>query len=161
MNIRDWLIPMLAAVFLIVGCPAWTHAHGAVQALCYPLFHANVFHLAVNSLALWTVFNPKRTDNVRVLIWGAAISLAVYPLAVRPVVGISNLLYAAIGMHSPSFRNRRYWLSEPVMTFNAVTLIMLFIPQFSAVTHIAAYILGIGVSSLYRYISKIKGYAGS
>lgn len=77
------------------------------------------------------------------------IAVSVYPLALRPVIGFSNILYATLGLRTPSFKSS-WWRKPAVITFLVVTVLMLFIPQFSAVTHIAAFAIGVGLAALHR-----------
>lgn len=157
---REVIIITLLAVHLLLGCPAWLsdgNCCEAVRALAYPLFHANVWHLAANALAVWTVFAPRK-GNAMLLTVAALISLAVYPLSPRPMVGISNLIYAAVGLRTPPIRSP-WWRAPQVLVFIAVTVLMLALPQFSAVTHIAAFAAGCVLAAAGRFRSKLKGDA--
>lgn len=153
---RETLIVMLVAVYAAFGCPD-SLLPGDSPYLCravfYPLFHANLWHLAVNCIAAWGVFKPERT-NRRDIFAAIIISFLVYPLALRPVVGISNILYAAIGLRTPSLRSR-WWKQPAVIVFLVVTVGMLAVPQFSATTHIAAFAFGVGIQIVRRRINSI------
>ncbi len=138
-------------IYIFWGCPQWLMTDSPVlRALVYPLFHANVFHLLCNSLALWTMFRGHRQHALFELIVGYIISCIVFPLATRPVVGISNLLFAVIGMRTPPFSMTRYWKNPTIITFYAANVIALLIPGISAVTHLAALALGITVAHIGR-----------
>jgi len=146
------LILLVTIPYIIIGRPdveAFLSLPYMVQALVYPLLHANLLHLLVNIYAIYLLFDPRRKDNLRCLTTGLFISFLVYPLSFRPVIGISNLLYAVIGMRAPSFSSP-YWKSPAVIIFLAVTVGMVFIPSIAASTHIAAFVLGVLFSIILR-----------
>ena len=121
-------IVLLTALQLAFGIPAFmTGGPYWTRALLYHFFHANWWHLAVN-----------------------AIAVLVYPLSFRPVIGLSNVLYAVLGLRTPPLRNP-WWKHPSVLAFLAITVVMVFIPRFSATTHIAAFVLGMGGAALGRW----------
>lgn len=120
-----------------------------MRALTYSFFHANWWHLAINCLAAWTIFDPKRKFSWLQLVTGYAIAVLVYPLSLNPVIGFSNVLYAVLGLRTPSLRSR-WWRQPVVIVFLAVTFAMLLIPRFSATTHIAAFAAGMPCASIRR-----------
>lgn len=140
------LLVLLQAVFGIPGFLAdgqyWS------RALSYSFFHAGWWHLAVNCLAIWTIYRSP-CKPCRDLLFPFLVAVLVYPLSVRPVIGFSNILYAALGLRTPSLRSR-WWRQPPVLVFIAVTVLLVFIPRFSATTHIAAFVLGMAGASLQR-----------
>ena len=103
----------------------------------------------MNAVAIWTIFQPRYKTRPIQLIAAFAIAVVVYPLSLRPVIGISNLLYATLGLRTPSLKSK-WWKQTPVIIFLAVTIAMLFIPRFSATTHIAAFLLGMAGASIKR-----------
>ena len=145
------IIIILVLVFIqaIFGVPDFYYGSISpwICAVAYSFFHANWFHLSVNCIAVWTIY--KRCNPCRDLFVSFLIAMAVYPLGLRPVIGFSNILYATLGLRTPSLRSS-WWRQPAVITFLVVTVLMLFIPQFSAVTHIAAFILGMGCAALHR-----------
>ncbi len=144
------LIIICATLFVFSGQPEWL-ASGSLllRMTAYHFYHASIFHLAVNSIAAYSIFGCKRKDNLRCLIVGYIIACAVYPLSPVPCIGMSNILYAVIGMRTPPFANR-WWLSVPVLTFLAVTFAMLFVPGIAALTHIVSLAIGIVASHFIR-----------
>lgn len=144
------IIIVLALVWLVADSNHLLEC-GLQSALLYPFFHANLFHLLANSLAVYSIFTPKRTDNLRVLLIGYAISVVVYPFSFRPLIGISNMLYAIIGMRTPPFSSQ-WWHTSPVRVFLCVTTVMVFVPQIAALTHVISFAIGIAVAHLLRYI---------
>ena len=125
------------------GGPYWE------RAVLYSFFHASWWHLAVNSLAAWTIFSPRRRTSPARLATAFLIAVLVYPLSLRPVIGFSNVLYAYLGLRTPAVTDR-WWRRTEVITFLVVTFALIFVPRFSATTHIAAYALGMGGAALKR-----------
>lgn len=152
--IRILLILAILVVRIFVGLPPYLMDKTLLSALSYPLFHANWFHLAVNCLALWLVFPPKRKGLWSDLALGYVISCLVFPISIRPVIGISNLLYAVIGLRTPAFSSP-WWKKTEVIIFFAVTFAMLPFPQVSGLTHILSLAAGIGIAAICRSIKKV------
>lgn len=149
---RVIFILLLAVLHAVFGAPVWLQADGApylVRALSYSFFHANWWHLAVNSVAIWSIFVPSRKCSAGLLVAAFAISVLVYPLSFRYVIGCSNVLYAVLGLRTPPLSSP--WWKQPTVTiFVIVTLLLVFIPRFSATTHVAAFLLGMLGASLNR-----------
>lgn len=150
--IRYILIAILVALYAIFGIPDWIRdGDYLTRAITYSFFHASIWHLAVNSLAIWGIF---RKDNLckacRDLAVSYIIAVLVFPFSIRPVIGFSNILYAIIGLRTPPLSSK-WWRTTPVIVFLIVTVAMLFIPRFSATTHIAAFILGIACAYVRRF----------
>lgn len=148
MNIA--LIVICSIVFIAAGQPEWL-ASGplALRMASYHFFHAGILHLAVNSLALSTVFSSRHNDNLRCLFAGYAIATLCYPLSSAPCIGMSNMIYAVIGMRTPPFSSA-WWRTAPVITFMAVTAAMLFVPGISGLTHIVSFASGIACAYFAR-----------
>lgn len=156
------LIVGLAVVQAVVGIPSWmSDGSLPLRALSYSFFHANWWHLAVNSLALWCSF-PSSTNPCKAcrdLAVSYIIAVLCYPLAFRPVIGFSNVLYACIGLRTPSLRSP-WWKRPAVKVFLAVSVAMLFVPRFSAVTHLAAFVAGMAVAACRRAVNNVFRDAG-
>lgn len=149
---RIILIVALVVTQAVWGAPDYLLGSGDywLRASTYSFFHGNWWHLAVNALAIWTIYDPKRPCKpCRDLLFPFLIALLVYPLSARPVIGFSNILYAALGLRTPSLQSK-WWRQPSVIIFLVVTVVLLFIPQFSATTHIAAFIIGVLLSALRR-----------
>ncbi len=141
---RIILIVILVALQYFFGAPDWLLPDGApymVRALSYSFFHGNWWHLAVNSIAIITIYRTCKPG--RDLVIPFIVAVIVYPLSLRPVIGISNILYATLGMRTPSLSSK-WWKQPTVIVFLVITVAMVFIPRFSATTHIAAFLLGMG-----------------
>lgn len=159
---RYALVIILTLVYFVVGCPEFLADDTAgcwLSALTYHAFHANIFHLAVNCISIWFVFDvtPYRREkaNIRNFFTAYLIATATYFTAVRPVVGISNILFAVLGLRTPSF-NHPWWRHPGTIVFFAVTLLMLAFPQFSAVTHIASFACGTAISTVKRKLNSLE-----
>ena len=146
------LICILFATQLFVGIPPFLRweDHYLLRAAAYPFFHASWPHFIINSIAIWGIYG-RSCKPCRDLLFPYIISLLVYPLSFRPVIGFSNILYAVIGMRTPPFTSP-WWKSRNVLIFLAVTLLMAAIPQFAATTHIAAFLLGIAGAHISRHL---------
>ena len=86
------------------------------------------------------------------------IAVLVYPLSIRPVIGFSNILYACLGLRTPPLSSP-WWKQSSVIVFLVVTVALVFIPRFSATTHIAAFLLGMVGASLNRFYQSITNDA--
>lgn len=159
--IRIILIVGLVVLQIIYDAPAYllgTEDY-LLRATTYSFFHGSWWHLAVNAIAIWTIYDPRRgCKPCRDLLFPFLIAVAVYPLSVRPVIGFSNILYAVLGIRTPSLTSR-WWRQPAVIVFLVITVAMLFIPRLSATTHIASFILGMAFASIHRLWLKITADA--
>ena len=155
--IRFAVIMAITLVYVFTGRPdveEYLALPYMTRALVYPFLHANLFHLLVNTYATFLLFDPGRKDNMRCLVMGYIISFIVYPLSFRPVIGISNLLYAVIGLRTPPFYSP-FWRNPMVILFLSVTVLMVFIPSIAATTHVASFILGMLTAMASREIKSV------
>ena len=153
---RIAIITVMAVLQAVFGAPEFLSGSGPVwtRALAYPFFHGSWWHLAVNSLAVWTVYNPRRKFlPVRELLMPFIISFIVYPVPSRPVIGFSNVLYAVLGTRTPPLSSP-WWKRTEVVVFLAVTFALLLVPRFSAVTHIISFALGMLYAGADRQVRK-------
>ncbi len=149
--VRLIFIVVLVLLQALVGIPdVLTDGSYWQRAFSYSFFHGNWWHLAVNCLACWTIFQPKYKLTPLQLVTAYAIAVIVYPLSLRPVIGFSNVLYAILGLRTPSLKSK-WWRQTPVIVFLVVTIGLVFVPQFSATTHIASFLLGMSVAALKRF----------
>ena len=154
-NIRIVIIGILITAQLLFGCPNFLHYDDAYISLAHHFFHANIFHLAVNGLSLWTLFRR----GVRYDIWPLAMAYIIGSISgfctSADVVGFSNILFALIGIRTPSLKSS-WWKQPTVITFLAITALMAVLPQVSAITHIVSFVLGCLVAGAYRIIENIS-----
>lgn len=153
---RIIVIAALVVLQLVFGAPAFLLKDGdyLLRAATYSFFHASWWHLAVNCLAIWGLLKPSRKQKWQVWALAYLIAFLVYPLSFRPAIGFSNILYAVIGLQTPPLSNR-WWRTPTVIVFLAVTVALVFIPKFSATTHIAAFLLGCCFAAFHRAYLKL------
>lgn len=149
--VRFVLILLLVALQAVFGIPHFL-ADGPYwqRALLYSFFHGNWWHLAVNSLAVWNIFVPSRKCSAGRLVAAFVIAVLVYPLSLRPVIGFSNVLYAMLGLRTPALKSA-WWKQPAVIIFLVITVALVFVPQFSATTHIAAFLCGMACAAVKRF----------
>ena len=152
--LRIAIIVLLVALQAIFGIPDYMTGGPYLQrALTYSFFHAGWLHLAVNCLAIWGVYG-RGCKPCRDLLLSILVAVLVYPLSLRPVIGFSNVLYCTLGLRVPPF-SHPWWKSRNALVFIVVTIGMVFIPQLSATTHIAAFLCGMLLSYILRSIQNI------
>ncbi|MCQ2219795.1 MAG: rhomboid family intramembrane serine protease [Prevotella sp.] len=152
---RTTIIIVLTLMWIVFRTPAFLADPSApwiLKAATYHFFHANIFHLAVNSLAIWSLFNPKHLIGVRNFFTAYIIATLMYCTAVRPVIGVSNILFATFGLRTPAFGNP-WWKKKEVLVFFALNILMLLIPSISAISHITSLTLGILVAECRRKLN--------
>lgn len=146
------LLIALALVYALVPVPEWMGEGVSLRcALTHHFWHANVFHLAANGLALlsfaWVL--PRWYRLLPLAYLAASLSIIA---ATKPVVGLSNIMFAMSGLCAPMVKG--YWKRKETWTFVAVMLTMLFVPRFSATTHIASFVAGFALGHLRKTIRR-------
>lgn len=152
---RYVIIAALAAVWLAIGCPETFSALPYWErALSYSFLHTSVWHLAANALALWVLLDHRCKGLLRNIAVAYVIAVLVYGLALRPIVGISNMIYAYCGLGTPPLSSP-WWRKREVVIFLVVTVALLLIPQVSAFTHIVSFLAGMLVASSRRGLQSL------
>lgn len=147
------ILVFLLVVFLVPNGNEWLLQQGRMaQAFLYHFFHGNIFHLLANSLSLYVIVPRSKTWH---LIAAYAIASLSALLISSPIIGISNIVYALIGVRTPSF-DSWWWRHPGTMIFFAVTLLMLFLPNVAGLTHIICFVAGLVISIANRTFSRIK-----
>lgn len=154
-NIRITIIGVLLSIHVAFGCPKALHMESWYISLVHHFFHANIFHLAVNCLSVWTLFRGGFSYNLAPLVWAFIIGSASWFCTSTDAVGFSNILFALIGLRTPSLRSR-YWRDPAVIAFVAITILMALLPQVSAITHIVSFVLGCIVAGASRIVNNIS-----
>jgi hypothetical protein len=154
-NIRIIIVGILLTIHLLFGCPVFLHQDYGYIALMHHFFHANIFHLAVNSLSIWALFRKGYKYTVVSLVWAFLIGSVSWFCTSSDPVGFSNIIFALVGMRTPAFSNG-WWKQSSTIVFLVVTALMAFLPQVSAVTHIVSFALGCIVAGAYRIINRVN-----
>lgn len=154
-NIRIVIIGILLTMQLLFGCPTFLHYDCGYISLAYHFFHANIFHLAVNCLSIWSLFRKGYRYSMAPLVWAFLIASASWFCTSDDVVGFSNILFALIGLRSPSL-SHSWWKQPFVILFLAITAAMALLPQVSAITHIVSFVLGCIVAGATRIVNSIS-----
>ena len=153
-SLRYIIIGVLLGVH-IYGIPAGFQGWPAlVRAASYSFFHASWWHLAVNCLAVWTIFMSERKIRWGQLILAYLIAVAVYPLSLRPVIGASNFLYAVIALRTPPFSSP-WWKKSTTVVFLLATAAMVFIPRIAGLTHIYSFAAGVFLAYCGRILDEL------
>lgn len=143
-----------AACLLLTGAAAddvGLRAGCTVRArLAYPLFHANVFHYAVNAWCLLTlVFGYGVPGWLLLVSYAVAVTAPAFGAAV-PTVGLSGVLYCLFG--SLSFKVRRRWVWQ---AWWVVPLASGFLyPQVNARLHLYCYLCGVLIGLLNKPVRR-------
>lgn len=153
-NIRIVIVGMLLSMQLLFGCPTFLHYDSGYISLVHHFFHANIFHLAVNCLSVWSLFRKDVRYSIAPLVFAYLIGTASWFCTSADVVGFSNILFALIGLRSPSLRHS-WWKQPSVILFLAITALMALLPQVSAITHIVSFVLGCIVAGAIRIVNSI------
>ena len=154
-SIKITIIGILVTTQLLFGCPVFLHNDSGYISLVHHFFHANGFHLAVNCLSLWTLFRKEWKYSVSMLVFAYLIGTASWFFTSADVVGFSNIIFALIGLRTPSLRHA-WWKQPAVILFLAITALMAFLPQVSAVTHIVSFAIGCIVAGAYRVVNNLS-----
>lgn len=153
-NIRIVTIGILLTMQLLFGCPTFLHFDSGYISLVHHFFHANIFHLAVNCLSVWSLFRKNYRYSMTPLLWAFLIASASWFCTSDDVVGFSNIIFALIGLRSPAL-SHSWWKQPSVILFLAITALMVLLPQVSAVTHIVSFVLGCIVAGVIRIVNSI------
>lgn len=140
---------------ILFGCPVFLHYDYGYISLVHHFFHANIFHLAINCLSIWTLFRKDLRYDIAPLMFAYLIGTASWFFTSSDVVGFSNFIFALIGLRTPSIRNA-WWRHPSVITFFVMTILMAFLPNVSAVTHVVSFVMGSGMAGAHRIFSKIR-----
>lgn len=151
--LRYMVIAALAGFFV---CPIpdclYTGEYPAL--LVHPFYHANIFHLLLNCLAVWTVFDPRTRPEWWYLPIGYIIASASYLVVDDILVGFSTVLFAMAGLRTPSFRSP-WWRSWNAWAYIGTMILMFFLPWFAASAHLVCFGAGVAVASLVRFKRKL------
>lgn len=154
-NIRIITTGVLVFITMVFGCPGYLHTEGLHVALTHHFFHVNIFHLAANALSIWLIFGRGRKVAWKTLITAYICATISWYFSSGSVVGMSNMIFAFLGLRTPSLKDA-WWRQSAVITFLVVTTCMALIPNISTVTHLTSFILGGVCAAFGRLIMRIK-----
>lgn len=154
-SLRIIITGILTTSMLMWGCPVFLHGDGIHVALSHHFFHANIFHLAVNSMSVWLLFRKGYRYETAPLIVAFICATISWYCSAADVVGFSNIIFAIVGLRTPSLSSS-WWRQPATVMFFAVTLLMAFLPQVSAVTHLVSFVLGCLYAAAHRIITSIS-----
>lgn len=149
-----WFISAVLLIVYFIPCANdWLFQQGSVvQMFLYHFFHGNLFHLLANGLSLYVILpRTKKWQIVAAYIIACIVAL---PIS-QPMLGFSNVIYALIGVKTPSF-DSYWWRHSGTIIFFAITLLMLFLPNVSGISHILSFVVGVAVSVIYRFFVRIN-----
>lgn len=158
---RQAVIVILTIIFVVVGIPDYMQGASPVwlRALTYHFYHANIFHLLANCLSIWFVFRVTKTRSTlqitKEFCIAFVIASIVFTLTHKPVIGISNILFAIAGMRTPAF-SHPWWKAPNTIVFFIVTLLMLLLPRFAAFTHIVSFAIGVFIAVCKRELKAVN-----
>jgi membrane associated rhomboid family serine protease len=154
-NIRIIIIGILLTMHLLFGCPTFLHYDSGYISLVHHFFHANIFHLAVNCLSIWSLFRKGYRYNPAPLVWAFLIGSSSWFFTSADPVGFSNIIFALVGLRTPSLKSD-WWKQPSIILFLVITGLMALLPQVSAVTHIVSFALGCIVAGASRIANSIS-----
>jgi len=118
--------------------------------LSYPLFHAGILHAICNAWCLITLVFYYDLHWWRLLTaYGIAISIPALLLSATPVVGLSGVCFALMGLCLPIVQRKLYF-SAWVAAFLAVGIIL---PGVAWVVHLYCYVVGWVVGDFIKAVS--------
>ncbi len=147
------LIIFFLLLHIIFGQPDYLlHGSPLCKALTYHFFHANIFHLAANMLAVYVLFSPKckvRPSAGKIAL-AYVIATITFFAATRPILGLSNILFALSGL---SVRDFGRWIKQPSSkVFLCISAIMLAVPAYSGITHLLSFTTGVALANIHRRV---------
>lgn len=148
------IIIAVLAVFYFVPIPDCLYSGEYPAMLVHPFFHANIFHLMLNCLAIWTVFDPRTKPEWWYLPVGFIIAAVTYWLVDDILIGFSTILFAVAGLRTPSFRSV-WWRSWNAWVYIGTMLLMFMLPMFAASAHLVSFIIGVAVAAVVRFKRKL------
>lgn len=134
------IITFTLLVFYFYGQKTgYTDSSGIESHLLYPLYHANIWHLACNIMCLWMIKCPL---NIIVTFVLAVLCSFIPCLVSEPTMGLSGVLFAVVGISWGRLRafKRMCRYNIPII------IITFFIPNVNALIHLyclmAGYLFG-------------------
>ena len=161
-KVRAHILLVLVAVFCTGSAGLEWIRSAPLPAGCtlHHFFHANIFHLAANCLAVWTMFGKGWKESWKEILAAYIIGSLSFLAHPEATVGISNLLFAVLGMRC--IRNG-WWRTRYFAVLWVTLIATAFIPSISGLTHClscAGGMLAGWISTKYKSLSEDYGKAG-
>lgn len=126
---------------LYIGADATLNCGGILLHLLYPFLHANIFHLAVNLIVLWSIRNKMEWIKASLISFVASY----LPMYVsEPTVGLSGFLFAVFGLMWGK-ANRLY---DATKTAAPIIIVSMLLPHVNGLLHLYAFALGYLMNNL-------------
>lgn len=141
-----YLLSKDASVFgFCHGSAWWTH-------FSYPLFHASWLHLIGNCYALWFVAKNKLAGRITIpVIYLISVMASFVSESSIPTIGFSGAIYAMAGINISNN------ITVKSVAIASIALLLGFIlPGTNGKIHLASFIGGFFVSSVYNFIQKFN-----
>lgn len=116
----------------------------------YVFSHANIFHLAVNSLAVWYLFTSTKRITLAYIIAVICSFIAYSPL---PTMGISSMLFALVGMNIFQYGKVK---KRNVIFMTTYLIVGLFISNINGLLHILSFCCGAFISIIVTKYNGIR-----
>lgn len=132
-------VTLLCALGFFIG---FKHVHPFALRIFYPFFHANIFHLIVNLIALWSIKNRMEWAKGYLI----CVSVGFLPMYLpEPTVGLSGFLFAVFGL----MWGKANQLGKAIKTVAPIIIISMLLPNINGLIHLYAFVAGY----LINYIS--------
>ncbi len=133
-------IALLCVIYLVYHSPLFLLDSRPAGMLLHHFFHVNWLHLVVNCYATFVLLS--RRGDWREILAAYIIASLSFICSPHPSIGMSNFLYALMGLRTPSF-SHSWWKSANTIIFLAFTVGYLFVPGISALTHMVSFAGGV------------------
>lgn len=125
------ILALLLLVYLVcTPTPAYSGC-GLTDRLTFHFFHSNIWHLMANGLCIWVM---KRIRWVEAYVIAVVCSACI----VHPTVGISGLIFAAIGLNLGAVKGTGKWLARTAV----YAVVFGLLPGVSMVFHLTTLCIG-------------------
>ena len=148
------LLEIVLIIFYVPETPECLFTGEWPAMIVHPFFHENIAHLALNCLAVWTVFDPRTRPEWWYLPIGFLIAAVSYLMVNDVLIGFSTVLFAVAGIRTPSFRDA-WWRSRNCWIYICTMLLMFLLPMFAASAHLICFTIGVAVSACVRFKRKL------
>ena len=153
------IIAILWIVYFSAGRPMFMNSDlpWLLRASLHHFFHANIFHISVNTLSIWFLYRRQNKKCIIELLcsWAIATLAFVASSEEKPTIGFSDMLYAVCGFRFlNAFPN---WKKDHhAWVFLAMLSLFCLMPGTSSGTHILSFALSATASLATRKIKETQ-----